>query len=256
MRPRNNSRARSTTCPRATLRRTRQRASSGHHQIELAQKYFDQGLAFDYGFNHDEAYQSFAAAAALDPKLAMANWGIALVLGPQLQPARQHGSRMKIAYGAIVSAPNRSRQRQQARKRRRSSRRSRNATGPTASKTPEREKAYANAMREVAQKYPDDPDVQALFAESMMDLHPWELWTHDGKPGGEHTRTGRDAGAHVIAKYPDHLGANHYYIHAVEASPHPERALPSAQRLATAHAEAGTSGAYAVAYLRPHRHVS
>ncbi len=90
--------------------------------------------------------------------------------------------------------------------------------------------AYANAMREVARQNPDDPDAGALFAESMMDLHPWGLWTLDGKPvDGTPEIVATLEG--VMAKYPDHLGANHYYIHAVEASPNPERALPSAQRL-------------------------
>ena len=90
--------------------------------------------------------------------------------------------------------------------------------------------AYANAMREVARKNPDDPDAGTLFAESMMDLHPWQLWTLDGKPvAGTPEIVATLEG--VIAKHPDHIGANHYYIHAVEASPDPGRALPSAQRL-------------------------
>ena len=81
-------------------------------------------------------------------------------------------------------------------------------------------------------EYPDDPDVQALFAESLMDLHPWELWTKDGKPGPQTLEIVATL-ERTLKKNPDHLGANHYYIHAVEASPHPERALPSARRLAT-----------------------
>ncbi len=87
-------------------------------------------------------------------------------------------------------------------------------------------------MREVAHKYPDDPDVQALFAESLMDLHPWELWSADGKPGPQTDELVATLEG-TLKKYPDHLGANHYYIHAMEASPHPERALPSAKRLGT-----------------------
>ena len=204
-----------------------------HHSVtttsEVAQKYFDQGLEFDYGFNHDEAYQSFAAAAALDPKMAMADWGIALVLGPNYNMPG-NDERMKIAYRAI--------QRAQALEGSASpeelaliealARR----YGSDGKQTPDRELAYADAMREVAHKYPDDPDVQALFAESLMDLHPWALWTADGKPGPQTVELVATL-ERTLKKYPNHLGANHYYIHAMEASPHPERALPSAKRLAT-----------------------
>ena len=90
--------------------------------------------------------------------------------------------------------------------------------------------AYANAMREVARKNPDDPDAGTLFAESMMDLHPWQLWTLDGKPvDGTPEIVATLEG--VIAKHPDHIGANHYYIHAVEASPDPGRGIAAAERL-------------------------
>jgi len=203
-----------------------------HHpattKSEQAQKYFDQGLAFDYGFNHDEAYQSFAAAAALDPSMAMANWGIALVLGPNYN-LPGNDERMKIAYGAIqraqaleASANPEEKALIEALSKR---------YGPDGKQTPAREAAYADAMREVAHQYPDDPDVQTLFAESLMDLHPWDLWTADGKPGPQTAELVATL-ERTLKKYPEHLGANHYYIHAVEASPHPERALPSARRLA------------------------
>ncbi len=205
---------------------------SVHHPVttksELAQKYFDQGLAFDYGFNHDEAYQSFAAAAALDPKLAMANWGIALVLGPNYN-LPGNGDAMKIAYDAIQRAQSLEASASPEEKALIEALAKRYE--PDGKQTPEREKAYADAMRGVAHKYPDDPDVQALFAESLMDLHPWELWSHDGKPGPQTLELVATL-ERTLKKYPNHLGANHYYIHAVEASPHPERALPSARRLA------------------------
>ena len=90
--------------------------------------------------------------------------------------------------------------------------------------------AYVNAMRQVAHRNPDDPDAGALFAEAMMDLHPWKLWTSDGKPV-EGTSEIVATLEGVLAKYPDDLGANHYYIHAVEALSDPARALPSAERL-------------------------
>jgi len=204
-----------------------------HHPVTTksaqAQKYFDQGLAFDYGFNHDEAYQSFAAAAALDPTMAMADWGIALVFGPNYN-LPGNDERMKIAYQSIqhaqsleVNASPQEKALIEALAKR---------YGPDGKQMPEREMAYANAMREVAHQYPDDPDVQTLFAESLMDLHPWELWTKDGKPGPQTAELVATL-ERTLKKYPDHLGANHYYIHAVEASPHPERALVSARRLAT-----------------------
>ena len=202
-----------------------------HHPVTtnsaLAQKYFDQGLAFDYGFNHDEAYESFAAAAQIDPKMAMADWGIALVLGPNYNlPGNEE--RMKIAYDAIKRAQS---MEADAKPEERDlidalSKR----YGPDGKQTPEREQAYADAMRPVAHKYLDDPDVQALFAESLMDLHPWQLWTADGKPG-PNTEEIVATLERTLKTHPDHLGANHYYIHAVEASPHPERALASARRL-------------------------
>jgi tetratricopeptide (TPR) repeat protein len=194
----------------------------------LAQKYFDQGLAFDYGFNHDEAYQSFAAAAALDPNMAMANWGIALVLGPNYN-LPGNDERMKIAYGAIQRAQSQEGSASPEEKALIEALAKR--YGPDGKQTPERETAYADAMRAVARKYPDDPDVQTLFAESLMDLHPWELWSHDGQPGPQTLELVATL-ERTLQKYPYHLGANHYYIHAVEASPHPERALASARRLA------------------------
>ena len=203
-----------------------------HHPVttksELAQKYFDQGLAFDYGFNHDEAYQSFAAAAALDPNMAMANWGIALVFGPNYN-LPGNDERMKTAYGAIQRAQSLEASASPEEKALIEALAKR--YGPDGKQTPEREKAYADAMRGVANEYPDDPDVQVLFAESLMDLHPWSLWSADGKPGPQTLELVATL-ERTLKKYPNHLGANHYYIHAVEASPHPERALPSARRLA------------------------
>ena len=204
-----------------------------HHPVstksELTQKYFDQGLAFDYGFNHSEAYQSFAAAAALDPKLAMAPWGVALVLGPNYNLPGNPDA-MKIAYDAIQRAQ--SLEGSAAPKEKALIDALAKRYGSDGKQTPEREQAYADAMRVVAHQYPDDPDVQALFAESLMDLHPWELWKADGKPG-VNTLEIVETLEQTLKKHPEHLGANHYYIHAVEASKNPERALPSAKRLAT-----------------------
>jgi tetratricopeptide (TPR) repeat protein len=196
-----------------------------------AKKYFDQGLRLTYGFNHDEATRSFARAAELDPSCAMCFWGVSLTLGPNynvpmlpdrarsaweaLQRARQLAPRTTAAEQALIFAlMNRYK-------------------GPEPLPPPEMHPfnvAYANAMRSVAKQFPDNLDIQTLFAESTMDVNPWKLWTLDGKPSEGTEETVRTLEA-VLARDPNHPGANHYYIHAVEASPHPEKALPSAERL-------------------------
>jgi len=204
-----------------------------HHPVTtktnstLAQRFFDQGLTLVYAFNHDEAAGSFEQAAQLDPGMAMAYWGIALALGPNInQPADPE--RGKAAYAAIVKAKSLEANVSQPERDYIDALAQRYA--PDGETNDALALAYANAMREVARRNPDDPDAGALFAESMMDLHPWRLWTPDGKPAdGTPEIVATLEG--VIAKYPDHLGANHYYIHAVEASPDPGRALASAQRL-------------------------
>jgi tetratricopeptide (TPR) repeat protein len=202
-----------------------------HHPVTttspLAQKYFDQGLAFTYGFNHDEAERSFEQAARIDPKMAMAYWGIALVLGPNYNlpgdPARG-----KKAYEAVTRArtlkPGASSEERDLIDAL-AQRYGENGVG-----SPARDHAYANAMRTVAHRYPNDLDAQTLFAESLMDLHPWRLWNIDGTPGSDTLETVATLET-VLKKSPDHIGANHYYIHAVEASPNPARAMASADRL-------------------------
>jgi tetratricopeptide (TPR) repeat protein len=200
-----------------------------------AQKYFDQGLAFAYGFNHDEAELSFGQAARIDPRMAMAYWGTALVLGPNynLPGDQERGAR---AFKAIQQA--------QAldsgvtRKERDLITALAQRYGDDGKETPARDQAYADAMRGVAHRYPDDADVQVLFAESLMDLHPWQLWSSDGKPNFDTLEIVSTLEA-VLKKHPNHLGANHYYIHAVEASGDPGRALPSANRLAALAPAAG-----------------
>jgi tetratricopeptide (TPR) repeat protein len=202
-----------------------------HHPVSttspLAQKYFDQGLAFTYGFNHDAAERSFEEAARIDPKLAMASWGVALVLGPNYNlpgdPARS-----KKAYEAVARArtlePGASPE-ERALIDAVAERYGADGAGSTA-----KDQAYANAMRTVAHKYPDDLDVQTLFAESLMDLHPWRLWSIDGQPGPDTIEIVTTLET-VLKKDPNNIGANHYYIHAVEASPDPARAMASADRL-------------------------
>ncbi len=195
----------------------------------MAQRWFDQGLALLYGFNHDEARRSFEEAARLDPNCAICWWGASIVLGPNINlPADPEAS--KAAFQALGKA---------VALRQHASPVERDlidALGKRYVEVPPEDRksldeAYAAAMRGVAHRHPKDPDVQALFAESLMDLRPWDLWTQDGKPqpGTEEIVATLE---HTLAANPDHPGANHYYIHTIEASPHPEKALPSAQRLA------------------------
>lgn len=196
-----------------------------------AQAYFDQGLRFVYAFNHDEAARSFARAAQLDPSCAMCFWGAALVLGPNYNMpmiADRASAAWEGVQRAVALAPKATPVEQAL-----IGALARRYGGPEPL-PPEAMKpfqeAYAAAMRDVARRFPNDVDVQVLFAESLMNLNPWKLWTPDGRPapGTEEIVSRLEA---VLARAPDHPGANHYYIHAVEASSHPERALPSARRL-------------------------
>jgi hypothetical protein len=203
-----------------------------HHAIATkspeAQKFFDQGLTLVYGFNHNEAIRAFEHAATLDPQSPMPHWGIALALGEninspidperagraytELQQAQRlaaNGSAVERGYVEALSK--------------------RYTSDPKADPKPLAQ-AYAAAMKTLLATYPDDLDLATLYAESMMDLRPWQLWSNDGQPA-EGTLEIVQVLESVMARDPLHPGANHYYIHAVEASKTPERALPSAQRL-------------------------
>ena len=205
-----------------------------HHPISTtnaeAQRFFDQGLTLVFGFNHDEAVRSFERAAELDPQSPMPWWGVALALGPNINMPMDEAQH-KRAYGALekalalaAKAPENERAYVEALAKRYSS-------DPKANLMT-LQVAYANAMGELVKHYPDDLDAATLYAESLMDLNPWRLWTSDGKPaaGTEEIVAMLES---VLRRDPNHVGANHYYIHAVEASPHPEKALASAKRLET-----------------------
>jgi len=203
-----------------------------HHPVSCsapAQQYFDQGLRLVYGFNHDEAVRAFSAAARLDPNCAMAYWGIALALGPNINlplDAERANAAHDAMQRAVGLAPRASAIEQDYI----AALSKRYSADPDAERKP-LDRAYADAMRQVAQRHPDDLDAQTLFAESMMDLRPWDLWTADGEPRpGTPEIVATLEG--VLQKDPNHPGANHYYIHAIEASPQPEKGLPSAARLA------------------------
>ena len=197
-----------------------------HHPVstanEEAQKFFDQGLTLLYAFNHDEAARSFARAAELDPNLAMAHWGVALVKGPNYN-LDADDEQWKAAHAALRQAeklaarapePERDYVRALAK---------RYSPDPKADRQ-QLAAAYKEAMGELARKYPDDLDAATLYAESAMNLRPWKLWTPDGKPA-EGTEEVLSVLQAVLRRNPDHPGANHYYIHAIEASPHAERGL-------------------------------
>lgn len=194
----------------------------------LAQRFFNQGLVLSYAFNHKEAERAFHEAARLDPDCAMAYWGAALVLGPNINAAMdatENANAFAAIQKAVALAPQASAKEQAFI----NALAQRYAEKPPASRA-ELDVAYANAMREVAQKYPEDADAAALFAEAAMDLHPWKYWEKDGqpKPWTLEIMSTIESG---LQKWPQHPGLNHFYIHAAEASAEPGRALASAELL-------------------------
>src|SRR5438105_11413118 len=203
-----------------------------HHPVSTknreAQQFFDQGLKLVYGFNHDEARRSFQRAAGLDPKLAMAWWGVALTLGPNYNlPVDLE--REKAGYDAVQRAISLQENASEPERAYINALNLRYSNNPKAD-LHQLDVDYKNAMSKLKEHYPDDLDAATLYAESAMNLRPWQLWLADGKPN-EGTEEIVGVLESVLKRDPNHLGANHYYIHAVEASPHPERALPSAARL-------------------------
>jgi tetratricopeptide (TPR) repeat protein len=194
-----------------------------------AQKYFDQGLAFLYAFNHDQAMKSFTQATNVDPKCAMAWWGIATANGPHINNPSVDPDHAKAAWAAVVKAKALSGV----------------CSGPEKAliqavsvrfapqHIPDRQKIdriYAFAMREAWRRYPKDADIGALFAESMMDLRPWDLWRLDGTPQPGTMEVVQTLRA-VLRLDPNHPLGCHLYVHALEASPWPDQAVPAADRL-------------------------
>jgi tetratricopeptide (TPR) repeat protein len=211
-----------------------------HHPVSTtnaeAQKFFDQGLRLIYAFNHEEAAGSFQRAAELDPKLAMAYWGIAEAIGPNYNdPADPN--RFKQAHEAIAKAGELAASASPSEKAYIAAMALRFPADPTADTRLAAER-YRNAMGDVVKQFPDDLDAATLFAEAGMTLHPWGLWHLDGTPEGG-TEEIIAALESVLKRDPNHMGAIHYYIHAVEASPNPERALAGANRLAALAPAAG-----------------
>src|SRR6266850_2082747 len=211
-----------------------------HHPVSTgnaqSQRFFDQGSRQIYAFNHDEAARSFQRAADLDPQLAMAYWGVAEAVGPNYNdPASD--DRFAAAHTAIQKAVDLSGSASPAEQVYIKAMALRFPADPKADRRQAAE-AYHDAMREVIKQFPDDLDAATLFAESGMNLHPWGLWMVDGTPreGTEEIVATLES---VIKRDPNHLGAIHYYIHSVEASKSPERALAGANRLAAMAPAAG-----------------
>jgi hypothetical protein len=203
-----------------------------HHPIRTsnaeAQRMFDQGMAQAFGFNHEAAIRSFERAAELDANAAMPHWGKAWALGPNYNldidddRARAATESVKKAQSLAANGPEHERAYIEALA-------VRYSADPKADR-PAMARAFSKAMGDLSQKYPDDLDAAVIHAESLMNLTPWKLWTSEGKPAANTEEIVRVLES-VLLRNPVHLGANHYYIHAVEASRTPARALASAQRL-------------------------
>jgi tetratricopeptide (TPR) repeat protein len=210
----------------------------GHHQRAITttssdcRDYFNQGLTWAYAFNHDEAIRSFREAARLDPNCAMAWWGVALCNGPHINNPVMTEKQSRDAWDAIqkalalrdkVSYPESQLIEALAK---------RYAQPPVSDRRP-LDEAYAAAMKNVVYELDiNDADFGALYAESLMDLQPWDLWTREGRPKGN-TEEILKVLEHALKINPQHPGANHLYIHAVEASPNPEKADAAAEVLRT-----------------------
>ena len=203
-----------------------------HHPVQTtsheAQLYFDQGLSFIYAFNHEAAYWSFLRASTADPNMAMAHWGMALTVGMNIN-ASITPERSKVASDAIQKAAQLASQENE--------RAYIQALAKRYSADPKADQKklaqdYSDEMAKVTVQYPDDLDAATLYAESILDLDPWAQWTLEGKPLNGTMKAVRTLES-VLKRDPNHLGANHYFIHAVEASSHPEIALMCAERLKT-----------------------
>ncbi len=203
-----------------------------HHPItttsEKTQQHFDQGLRLVYAFNHEEAIRSFEAAIQQDPQAAMPYWGVALALGPNINRSME-----KIHERRAVEMVQKARQLAEHMTRREKAYIDALVTRYVSRRVAKRkglDEAYAKAMRSLVEQFPEDDDAATLFAEALMDLRPWDFWKPDGRPqpGTEEIVATLES---VLARNPDHPGACHYYLHAVEASLKPERALPCAERL-------------------------
>ena len=205
-----------------------------HHAVSTAigsaQASFDRGLTLLYAYQGEEAERAFREAAKLDPTLAMAWWGIALALGPDINSGPDAATTLKAAKAIARARLLATRGATPAEHAYIEALAARYSEAPA----PDFDAlalGYRDRMRELAKRYPHDPDVAALFAEALMDVHPWRLWTADEEPveGTLELVAVIEAG---LREHPRHMGLMHYYIHAVEASAAPGRALAAARQLA------------------------
>lgn len=211
-------------------------ADLGHHHHPIttaskeAQRYFDQGLMLLFNFNHKEAIRSFRAAAALDPQAAMPHWGEAFAYGPHVN-APMGDDAVAPAWAALQEAQKRAAAASPRERAYIAALAKRYVAPGTKHERAPLDAAFAEAMRGVADAYPDDHDAAAFFADAVMNTMPWDYWQADKrtpKPATAEALRRIDA---VLARAPDHPGANHLNIHLVEAGPDPARGLPSADRL-------------------------
>jgi hypothetical protein len=193
-----------------------------------AQKFFDEGLTLLYGFNHEESFKSFEIASTKDPASPMPHWGMSLALGTNINDVAP-ADRLKQAYAHLAEAEKRRDAGSEVERGLIDALAKRYVPDPSGDQMV-REQAYSDAMGALAKKFPDDLDVATLYAESLMNLRPWQLYKKDGTPAPG-TAVIVNTLERVMKRDPMHPGANHYYIHAVEASKTPERALTQAGRL-------------------------
>ncbi|HEY6993641.1 MAG TPA: tetratricopeptide repeat protein [Xanthobacteraceae bacterium] len=194
-----------------------------------AQVYFDQGLRLTYAFNHEEAQRAFRKAQKLDPDCAMCFWGEALVLGPNINTPMAEEA-VAPAFAAAQKAQALA-AKASARERALVAALSVRYVADAKAERAKLDAAYAAAMAKAAAEFPDDDDIAVLYAESVMDLSPWNYWQPGGREPNPQSAPIAPTLERVLARNPDHPGASHYYIHAVEASDRPQRAEPYADRL-------------------------
>ncbi len=220
-----------TPAPRAALLGN---LGSYHREIKTgnadAQRFFDEGLTLLYGFNHEESFRSFELAAGKDAASPMPHWGMALALGTNINDIAP-AERLKQAYAHLAEAQKRKANGSAVEQGLVDALAKRYVADPTGDQSA-RERDYANAMAALSKTFPEDLDVATLYAESMMNLRPWQLYAADGTPAPG-TAEIVAALEGVMRRNPNHPGANHYYIHAVEASKSPDRATVQAERLET-----------------------
>jgi tetratricopeptide (TPR) repeat protein len=195
----------------------------------VAQQYFNQGLRLTYGFNHDEAVKSFKEGIRQDSTCAMCYWGVAYALGPNInlpmdtaaaRPAYE-AAQQALKYSSSVGPKEREYITALTK---------RYSKEPVLNRAP-LDSAWAKAIGEVARRNPSDDDAAALYAEALMDLRPWNYWTNGGRPKAPSTLEALRVLEPVVKRNPEHPGACHFYIHAIEASNDAAKALPCAERL-------------------------